>query len=158
MTTFFLIRHADCDGVGKVLWGRQPDVHLNPDGKSSAAQLAKRVAQMSIEAVYSSPLERATETAAEIARRAGDVPVNVSDKFNELDYGEWTSRSVEELAHDPTWQRYNAFRSRTRIPAGESIMEAQSRIVGELRRLAQEHEDQNVAVVTHADVIKAALA
>jgi Fructose-2,6-bisphosphatase len=158
MTTFFLIRHAHCDGVGQVLWGRQRDVHLNECGKSAARALARRIAQNHFAAIYSSPMERAVETAEEIAKHADHVPVKISEPFNELDFGEWTGETIKSLDDDPVWQSFNTVRKRTPIPGGESILDAQARIVDELKRLAYEHEHGDVAVVSHADVIKAALA
>ena len=158
MTTFFLIRHAHCDGVGKVLWGRRGDVHLNENGKSAARALARRVGESRLDAIYSSPLERALETAQEIANESGQVPINISDSLNELDFGEWTGESVESLDSDPVWRRFNSVRARTRIPGGESILEAQDRIVSELKRLSLKHENGCVAIVSHADMIKIALA
>jgi broad specificity phosphatase PhoE len=158
MTTFFLIRHAHCDGVGNVLWGRKRDVHLNANGRSAARALARRIAQNRFEAIYSSPLERAVETAEEIAKRSNHVTVNVSEPLNELDFGEWTGESIESLDCDPVWQRFNSIRTRTPIPGGESILDAQVRIVDELKRLSVKHEDGPVAIVSHAEIIKIALA
>lgn len=158
MTTFFLIRHAHCDGVGKVLWGRRRDVHLNDNGKSAARKLAQRVVENHLDAIYSSPLERAVETAEEIANQNGEVPVNISESLNELDFGNWTGESVERLDNDPVWRSFNSVRARTPIPGGESIHDAQARIVAELKRLAAKHENGCVAVVSHADMIKIALA
>lgn len=158
MTTFFLIRHAQCDGVGHVLWGRTQDVHLNEDGVSAACLLAQRITQHRLDAIYSSPLERAVETAEKIARRSGIDTVNISESLNELDFGEWTGETVESLENDPVWRNFNTVRSDTPIPGGESIHDAQSRVVDELKQLSAKHENGNVAVVSHADVIKVALA
>jgi broad specificity phosphatase PhoE len=158
MTTFFLIRHAHCDGVGKVLWGRKPDVHLSADGKSAAQALAQRVAQNRLDAIYSSPLERAIETAEEIAKHSDRVPVKIVESLTELDFGDWTGESIDRLDGDPVWQQFNSVRTRTPIPGGESILDAQARIVDELRRLTVKHDDGQVAVVSHAELIKIALA
>ena len=158
MTTFFLIRHAHCDGVGQVLWGRLRDVHLSADGKSAARALAQRVAPNRLDAIYSSPLERAVETAEEIAKHSERVPVRIIESLNELDFGDWTGESIENLDHDPVWQRFNSVRTRTPIPGGESILDAQTRIVDELKRLTIKHDDGQVAIVSHADMIKIALA
>lgn len=158
MTTFFLIRHAQCDGVGRILWGRKRDVHLNEDGKSAARALAERVAHDRLDAIYSSPLERALETADEIAQRSRLPRITISQPLNELDYGDWTGQTIESLAGDSVWQQFNTVRTRTPIPGGESILSAQTRIVDELKRLSLKHENGKVAIVSHADVIKAALA
>jgi broad specificity phosphatase PhoE len=158
MTTFFLIRHAHCDRVGEVLWGRTPDVHLNERGKSAARELARQVAENRPDAIYSSPLERAIETAAEIANRSRTGPINIRDELNELDYGEWTGATIDHLQDDPVWRRFNTVRSRTPIPGGETILDAQARIAGELKRLALKHVNERVVIVSHADMIKIALA
>jgi broad specificity phosphatase PhoE len=158
MTTFFLIRHGHCDGVGRILWGRTSDVHLNEDGKSAARVLAERLAHDRLVAIYSSPLERALETADEIAQQLGLAPIHISQSLNELDYGDWTGQTIESLKGDPIWQQFNTVRTRTPVPGGESILSAQTRIAEELKRLSVKHENENVAIVSHADVIKAALA
>src|SRR5688572_18241751 len=150
MTTFLLIRHAHCDGVGKVLWGRRRNVHLNEHGKAAARALAQRVTQNRLDAIYSSPLERALETAAEIARLSDGVPVTTNEQLNELDFGEWTGATIESLESDPVWRRFNTIRSRTPIPGGESIFQAQARIVAELKRLSLKHGSGRVAIVSHA--------
>lgn len=158
MTTFFLIRHAQCDGVGEVLWGRQSDVHLNDEGRTAAWLLAERVTEHRLDAIYSSPLERAVETAEKIARRSGIDSVSISEPLNELDFGDWTGASVDSLAGDPVWTDFNTVRDQTPIPGGESILDVQVRIADELKRLALKHENGNVAIVSHADVIRMALA
>ena len=158
MTTFFLIRHAHCDGVGRILWGRRHDVHLNEEGKSAARALAERVAHDRLDAIYSSPLERALETADEIAQQSRLAPIHINQSFNELDYGDWTGQTIESLEGDPVWRNFNTIRTRTPVPGGESILSAQARIVDELKRLSLKHMNENVAIVSHADIIKAALA
>ncbi len=108
-------------------------------------------------AVYSSPLERAIETAEPIALNAG-VAVQTSEAFGEIHFGEWTGRTFEELAPLPEWQRFNTQRSTARIPGGELMLEVQTRVLSELEKLQQQHPEQTVAVVSHGDVIRAAIA
>src|SRR4051794_39997425 len=67
--TLYLVRHAAHDRVGDTLCGRMPGVTLGPDGKRQADAVAQRLAAQNIAAVFSSPLERAIETAEPIARR-----------------------------------------------------------------------------------------
>ena len=69
MTDLLLIRHATNDWVGDRLAGWTPDVHLNEPGRGQAAALADRLAPWPISAIYSSPLERAMETAQAVAER-----------------------------------------------------------------------------------------
>ncbi len=156
MTTFFLIRHASCNGLGQTLWGRTPGVCLNETGKLQAQRLAERFRGMKFEAIYSSPLERALETAETIARSM-NLEVNKNSAFDEIDFGEWTGKSFDTLSGNELWQRFNNERSTTRIPGGESFLEVQTRVVIELERLSSQHNNTRVAIVSHADVIKAAV-
>jgi probable phosphoglycerate mutase len=83
MTTFFLIRHASCSGLGRTLWGRTPGVCLNEQGKLQAQQLAERFQGITLQAIYSSPLERAVETAETIARTM-NIEVRKNPAFDEI--------------------------------------------------------------------------
>ena len=156
MTTFYLARHGSCAGLGKTLWGRTAGVCLNEEGKAQAQRLAERFSGLVLDAIYSSPLERALETAEAIARTT-KLEVKQSSAFNEVDFGDWTGKSFEELAHDKRWHRFNTQRSVTSIPGGESFLDVQARVIAELERLTEQHRDRNVAIVSHADVIKAAV-
>lgn len=157
MTTFHLIRHAAHGLLGWRIAGRMPGVHLSEAGQTQAERLAEWLARQPMGAVYSGPLERARETAMPLCRRLG-LPLQIAPSLDELDYGEWTGRTFEELAGLPTWQQFNSFRSGTRIPGGELMPEVQTRAVTEMERLREIHPDAHVALVSHGDVIKAAAA
>jgi probable phosphoglycerate mutase len=157
VTTFLLVRHATCDPVGKSLAGRAPGVHLNAEGRAQARRLAERLAASPIAVVYSSPLERARETAAAVAERVG-VTADTHDGLTEMDFGAWTGCTFAELAPDERWRRFNSFRSGTRPPGGETMQEAQARAVAALLALAERHGDAVVAAVSHGDVIKGVVA
>lgn len=156
MTTFLLIRHATNDSVGHSIAGRRPGVRLNAHGRRQAEALAERLGGLPIAAVYASPLERAVETAEPLAARLG-LQVRLAEGVMELDYGEWTGLALAELEGRPGWSGWNTFRSGTRIPGGEHLLEVQARAVTELDRLAAAHRDALVAVVSHGDVIRAVL-
>jgi broad specificity phosphatase PhoE len=156
MTTFFLIRHASCNGLGRTLWGRTPGVCLNEKGKLQAQQLADRFSGITLRAIYSSPLERAVETAETIARTM-NLEVIKSPAFEEINFGDWTGKSFETLSSDERWGRFNTHRSATRIPGGESLLEVQDRTARELHERASQYGNASVAIVSHADVIKAAV-
>ena len=156
MTTFLLVRHAAHGLRGDVLAGRRPSVHLSAEGRQEAEQLAGHLAGLHIAAIYSSPLERALETATPLAHLMGIVP-HVDAAVNEIDFGTWAGLTFDTLASDPLWDYWNRFRSGTRAPQGESMLEAQARIVAALDRMRAEHPDAIVAVVSHGDLIKAAL-
>ena len=121
-----------------------------------AASLAERLAGEGIVAVYCSPLERTRETAAPLGARLG-VPVQVRPEAVEVDYGDWTNRTVEELRPLDLWSRYNVARSVTRIPGGETMVEVQARMVGLLEALRAEHPSDRIALVSHGDPIRSAI-
>jgi len=156
MTRFLLIRHGETDMVGTRLSGRMEGVHLNATGRAQAEQLPSRLEQVEIGAVYASPLERAAETAAPLGRAKG-LEVHVSEALAELDYGEWTGRSFQDLESDAKWRLFNSYRSGARVPGGESMLEVQVRAVTELARLRLRHEGAAVAVVSHAEWIRSAV-
>ncbi|NOG69039.1 histidine phosphatase family protein [Roseicella sp. DB1501] len=155
--TVFLVRHAVHDRVDHILCGRMPGVRLGEAGRAQAAALAARLATQRIGAVHASPLERAQETAAPLAARLG-LPLRTEAAFAEIDVGEWTGVAFVALAADPRWRRWNEARGTARAPGGESMAEVQARAVAGIEDLRRAIPDGRVAVVSHADVIKAALA
>lgn len=157
MTTFFLIRHATCDGLGQTLWGRTPGICLNDTGGMQAQCLSDRFKNTSLDAIYSSPLERALQTATVIANSMR-LDVKTCDAANEINFGEWTGKTFDELSSDKRWRRFNNRRSMTVIPGGESFLGVQNRIVKELEALALQYGKAHVAIISHADVIRAAVA
>ncbi len=156
MSTFYLIRHATNDFVGKSIVGWTPGVSLNAEGREQAGRLAWKLLGRGITQIYSSPLERALETAGPIAEALG-LQVQVRDALGEVRFGDWSGKRLDELERDPRWRLYQEYRSGTRAPAGESMLESQVRIVNELEWLRARHPAETLAVVSHADIIRAAL-
>ena len=153
-----LIRHGSHDRLGHVLCGRMSGVRLSETGRAEAEGVAAWVAARGrIDAVMSSPLERAVETAAPLATRCGLQP-EVDDDLSELDFGAWSGCGFDALRDQPLWQAWNLNRDHARPPGGETFAEAQIRIVRSLDRLHRRFPDGRVAIVSHADLIKAALA
>nr|WP_211113889.1 histidine phosphatase family protein [Azospirillum picis] len=166
-----MIRHASHDRLGSVLCGRMAGVTLGDRGRAEADALAQRLSAQRLSAVLSSPLERAQETAAPIAARQG-LAVTVDPALNEIDLGAWSGKRFEELHGDPAWELWNRARTHARPPAalpppagsptagsgGESMAEAQTRIAAALDRLRRANPGGRLALVSHADLIKAALA
>jgi probable phosphoglycerate mutase len=156
MIKILLIRHAMTDAAGKKLSGRLACLPLNNEGRQQAQALANRLKGYPVSAIYSSPLDRARETAEYIAE-ALNLTYLMSDDFMEFDFGKWTNRVIDELKDDDTFRRFNVFRSSTRAPEGELMAEAQLRIVTGLEKLHHLYPGKTIAVVGHADIIKSAL-
>lgn len=156
MTRFFLIRHATNPSVGQRLVGRSAGVHLNAEGQDQARSLAERLTPVPLAAVYSSPLERARETADPIARRHG-IDVRVLDGLQEYEFGSFTGKTFEELAPLPEWKRFNEFRSASRVPGGELMVDVVARMVTSLETIRHQQPTGIVAVVSHGDPLRALL-
>lgn len=158
MAVFLLIRHGENDLVGKKLAGRMPDVHLNAHGQAQVRRLAAELAETPIKAVYASPLERAVETAAPIASVQG-LSVQILPALTEIDFGEWTGKSLQHLKRGRLWKIVQGSPSEFRFPEGESFAEAQARIVTALTDLSAEYAEKDVVVCTaHSDLIRLAVA
>ena len=156
MMTIHLVRHAVHPLVDRVLVGRTSGVQLGKGGREQAKALARRLAIEEIGAVQSSPRERALETAALIAAPLG-LPVDIVPDLDEADFGQWAGCSFDELNRDPRWIAWNNERGTARPPGGETMRELQNRILRHLDRLQAEKPNRNLVLVSHAEVIRAAL-
>jgi broad specificity phosphatase PhoE len=157
MTRLIFIRHAATDCFASRLAGRDADVHLSAVGKIQGQRLAHALTQQRIGEIYSSPQPRARETAQFLAELSVDG-VRIAPQLDEVDYGEWTGRTFEELRGIAQWRDFNSVRSCTRIPNGELMIEVQARVLALMERLYERHPAMTVALVSHADVIRGALA
>lgn len=157
MATILLVRHATTAATGKRLGGWTPGVHLDEAGRAQAEATAGRLADVPLRAVYASPLERTQETAKVVAKAHG-LRVRTRREIGEVDYGDWTDQPLGQLRRRKLWPVIQHTPSRVTFPGGESIRGAQTRAVEAVERLASEHGDETVAVVSHADVIKAVVA
>jgi broad specificity phosphatase PhoE len=156
-TLVFLVRHAVHDLVSRALAGRSAGVGLSEAGRRQAGRIAERLSVEKIGALYASPQERARQTAEPIGNRLG-LDVRTAEAMDEIDFGAWTGQSFEALEEDPNWALWNRARSLARPPGGESMVEVQARAVRWLRRLPASRPSGGVAIVSHADVIRATLA
>ena len=157
-TLILLVRHGLTPTTGKILPGRATGLHLADAGRAQAQAAADRIAALGrVDAVYASPLERARETAAPIAK-ARNLKVHVDKGLLECDFGEWTGAELKKLMKLPEWNTVQRAPSTFRFPGGESFTEMQGRIVNAIDRLRAAHEGGVVVCVSHADPIKAAVA
>ena len=186
MPHLLLIRHATNDFVktGR-LPGQTPNIHLNEEGRKQAEALGNLLKHRKLDAVYASQLERAIETAWRVAAHHG-LPISVRTGVADINNGTFTGRVVKELGEDEAtkalWKVVVERPSEAAFPGGEGMLAMQQRVVDQLMAIARAHPDleepipeaerkpddkdapttrkrgQTVAVVMHADPIKAALA
>ena len=158
VTTLLLVRHGNTSTTGKLLPGRAPGLHLAETGVRQAERAGERIAELKrVDAIYTSPLERARETAAPIAKATGLKP-KVARGLLECDFGDWTGAELVKLMKLPEWRTVQRAPSTFRFPNGESFTEMQVRIVTTLDRLRARHRGGTIVCVSHADPIKAAMA
>jgi len=159
MPTLLLIRHGENDFLKKSrLPGRLPDIHLNKHGREQAAALAESLKASPIRAIYSSPLERAVETAEPLAQALG-LAIQVRPGLLDTDVGEWEGLHLKKLRKLPLWKQVQELPSQVRFPGGESFLELQERLVREIDAIRRAHKPKDLLVVVfHADPIKLVLA
>jgi probable phosphoglycerate mutase len=145
----FLIRHAAVEASDRL--GRRDRVRLSANGQMQARALAERFNGVEMDAIFSSPILRARQTAEAIAR---GNRVIIEDALREVEVGEWDGKTFAELDAIESWKWFNQFRSGVRAPGGEMMLEVQARAVGFLERVAWKYRNKQIVAVSHADVIR----
>ena len=157
-TRVLLVRHGLTDSTGAILPGRTPGLNLSATGRAQAERTAELIADgTTVDAVYTSSLERARQTATPIAAATG-LRAKVDRGLIECDFGEWTGQQLASLMKQPEWATVQRAPSSFRFPGGESFVEMQLRIVSTIDRLRAAHRGGTIVCVSHADPIKAAIA
>ena len=152
--TILLIRHAAHSHLGRILSGRTPDITLSDEGVRQALTLAEHLGSLALNAIHTSPVQRARETAQALAAPHGQT-MRVVDALNELDFGDWSGRAFEELEGDPAWSVWNQERATAVPPHGESMADAQTRAWQHVEQTALASPGQTIAMVSHCDIIRA---
>jgi len=152
------VRHGTTATTGSILPGRAPGLHLSEMGQSQASELAERIKELARKptAIFTSPLERAKETALPIAEALRLRPL-IDRGLLECDFGAWTGKKLATLSRRVEWRAVQNAPSTFRFPEGESFSEMQQRMWSTLERLAKRHRNRTIVVVSHADPIKAAV-
>jgi probable phosphomutase (TIGR03848 family) len=163
VTLVLLVRHGLTAGTGTVLTGRTPGIPLDDRGRAQAGALAARLADVPLDAIITSPLDRCRETAEAIAaaRDGSPPPVQEDEQFAEVKYGDWTGQPLKRLAKEPLWRVVQTHPSAVRFPGkdAESMPEVQHRAVNAVREWnARLGKDAVYLICSHGDVLKAIIA
>lgn len=156
MTRFYLVRHGEKASPSDLLSSRTTGIHLTDGGGRQAEAIARRLEREPIQRIYASPMERAQETAVPLGR-VKQLPIETLDGLHECDFGEWTNQSITALKAAASWDSFNTFRSGTRAPGGEWMLEIQARFVGAMLRLRDRFPDEGIALFSHGDPIRSAV-
>jgi broad specificity phosphatase PhoE len=154
VTTIFLARHGESDWNVEKRFQGHSDRPLTERGREQAHALADLVGTEKIDAIYTSPLSRARETAEIVAARAGLEAVALPE-LREVDTGSWSglSRSDVETRFPEGFARWRSGGSGWEN--GESYEEMAKRVIGALRKIAEDHPDDRVLVISHGGPIRA---
>ncbi len=155
----FLTRHGQTDWNIAGRYQGQSDVPLNQTGILQAAALAKRLSTEKIDAIYSSDLSRAKDTAQAIAN-FHQLHINTDSRWRELNFGDWEGMNYKEMsAHSPelfeNWMKDSV---NTSTPNGESLKQLARRVKTAFDEIKNKHKDQTVLVVSHSGALQALLA
>lgn len=150
MTKLYLVRHGQTDWNLEGRWQGHIDVPLNEVGRRQAAQIARQLAGEGLEAIYSSDLGRARQTANAIARETG-LPVQIDPRLREIHQGEWQGMLATEIH-----ARYEAAFRQRRLdpsgfapPGGETAVQVKDRVLSAVLDICRRHPTQRVALVSH---------
>ncbi|ORT98222.1 phosphoglycerate mutase [Frankia casuarinae] len=169
MTTVLLVRHGLTAVTGKILLGWTPGVGLDDRGRRQASDLARRLADIPLAAIISSPLDRCRQTAAAIAGRrpvseaspGGPRQVEIDERLGECRYGDWTGQELATLAKDPLWAVVQSHPSAVVFPGpeGEALRDTQARGVSAVREWNERlGPDATWLLCSHGDVIRTVVA
>lgn len=155
-TDILLIRHGNIDMAQRVP-GRLPDVHLSPEGVEQMKKLSESLADVKIDAIYASPLDRTVESANIIAQNRS-IEIQKCDPLVEINFGNWTGKKFADLESDPEWKQFHSYRNGTIIPDGELMVEVEARMVKLIEELFRKHQGKTLVLVSHNDPIKSVIA
>lgn len=158
MTTVLLIRHGRTAANARgILVGRTPGVSLDASGRRQARSLGTRLREIPLDVMVHSPLERCEETARGVLAHQPATPSHADERITECDYGSWTGRALRELAEDDLWPVIQRAPSDVTFPGGEAMAGMAARAAESVADWAGRHPTGTIAMVSHADVIKAIL-
>lgn len=163
MTLVVLIRHAHSVANGSgILAGRTEGVLLSPVGRKQAQELARRLGDIPVKSLRSSPLERCEQTISpwlkKIESTNPKLAIQVDQDLSEVDYGAWTGRKLRTLSKESLWRTVQEEPSQVTFPEGESLSAMQERAMRALQRGLDKRGKGHVILVSHGDVLKSIIA
>lgn len=151
MTELYIIRHGETEPNTRFACSGRSDVPLTAKGAAQAEALCGRLADISADAVYVSPLRRTYDTIRPYTEAHSGCMVYTDERITERDFGEWEDMTFAGIeAADPEryalWQ--NDFVGYT-VPGGESSVQVQERVNGFIDVMTALHSGGRVFIVTH---------
>ncbi|HKC29975.1 MAG TPA: histidine phosphatase family protein [Jatrophihabitans sp.] len=156
----YLVRHGTTTMNVENRYRGRRDVPLDAQGYQDAVDAARRLSQVGLTSVYTGPLRRTIATAQIIADEARVPDLRIMHGLNNVDYGAWEGMTSEEAAtYAPDeFELYRSAPDHAVCPSGERLTDAQERMVGALQLIGERHAGEVVVAVTHAVMIRLAVA
>ena len=160
MARIVLLRHAHSVANEKnLLAGRPAGIALSKTGKAQAEELVVRLGATKFDEVAISPLQRCRETIDPwLAADGAKSPVVIDESVSEVDYGNWSGKTLASLRRKSQWKVVQDFPSQMIFPEGESLLEMQGRALSGFYRLNAVKGKGPRLLVSHGDVIKSIVA
>ncbi|HUT06361.1 MAG TPA: histidine phosphatase family protein [Nitrosopumilaceae archaeon] len=159
MGSIIFLRHGQAiNNTQRILAGRTPGIPLTEQGIDQAEKAAKFLEEMQISAIYSSPIERAKNT-ADIVGKHNSIDVTIDDRLIELDMGKFTGVPYDEIfsSHGNVFMKFYKGELEIAHNGVETFTDVKKRVLGMVDHVIENHPDENVVLVTHMDPIKAML-
>lgn len=155
MTRLLLVRHGETELQSSLRYWGKTDVALGAKGLCQAEKLRDRLATEKIDCVYSSELKRALDTARIIASKK-NLNITTCPELREINFGQIEGLDFSEIKSrfPEVAQMWKDRSPHLLYPGGESLVEFETRVAGFNRRLANHYENETVAVVAHAGVLR----
>jgi probable phosphoglycerate mutase len=153
MTRLLVVRHGHVEGMSPERFRGRRDVDLSDLGARQAQATAQGIAaRWRPVAIYTSPLRRCQQTAAEIGTACGGLTATALDDLTDVHYGEWEWHTHQEVrARWPElFECWFAAPQLVRFPRGESFQDLLARMANVLRWVRERHADETVVVVGHS--------
>ena len=151
------LRHGQAENnTKKILAGRSPNVNLTQTGLEQAEQAGEMLKSLNISAIYTSPIDRALQTAQIVSKHCG-LEVVTDDRLIELDMGKFTMMPYNEIfeKHGNVFLKFYQGSDEVSENEVETFSQVQKRVTEMVDSILNKHKDENVVLVTHMDPIKA---
>lgn len=159
VTHIWLIRHGEpCPETRGRCYGHL-DVELSVEGRKQMRLVADKLAGEPISAIYSSPRQRAKESATILSGPLGS-PITVEARFREIDFGDFEGKLYDDIAqtYPEIYRQWMEHPTETQFPNGESFAQMQARVIEAAHELYDRHRGQTFAIVSHGGVNRILLA
>jgi alpha-ribazole phosphatase len=150
MVKVILIRHGETDWNTKQIFRGRKDIPLNEVGLAQAKAVGMSLSDIQIDAIYSSPLGRARETAKVLAENRS-LEVELEEGFIDIDFGKWEGITHEKVKeeYESLYERWLKNPQMVTFPGGESLRNVSTRSMGALEKVIKKHSGKTLAVVSH---------